>query len=58
MIGIYIVDGILLLGLGYLCCSPFKRTNFEENEIKNFSKNFNLEEKCSNYLSFEDENIV
>lgn len=38
--------------------SPFKRTIFEENEITNFSKNFNQDKKCSIYLSFEDENIV
>lgn len=58
MIGIYIVDGILLLGLGYLCCSTFKRSNLEENENTDLSKNFNLDKDCSNYLSFDDENIV
>ena len=46
MIGFYIVDGILLLGLGYLCCSSHRRSS--ENLV---NEEHSLEE-CNNYLSF------
>ena len=52
MIGIYIVDGILLLGLGYLCCSSHRRSSVnlvnEENSL----------EECNNYLSFNEKKEV
>ena len=46
MIGIYIVDGILLLGLGYLCYASHKKADdnlvYQEDSL----------EKYNNYLSF------
>ncbi len=49
MIGLYIVDAILLLGVGYLCCQPYKKYNFEKpDEDEDKDKEF------KNYLSFND----
>jgi hypothetical protein len=52
MIGFYIVDGILLLGLGYLCCSSHRRSS--ENLV---NEEHSLEE-CNNYLSFNEKKEV
>ncbi len=45
MIGLYIVDAILLLGVGYLCCQPYKKYNFEKPDE---------DKEYNNYLSFND----
>jgi hypothetical protein len=47
MIGLYIVDGILIAGIIYLCCTPYKKYNFEKPD-EDKDKEFN------NYLSFND----
>ena len=52
MIGIYIVDGILLLGLGYLCCSSHRRSS------DNLVNKENSLEECNNYLSFNEKKEV
>ncbi len=52
MIGLYIVDGILLLGLGYLCYASHKKADdnlvYQEDSL----------EKCNNYLSFDKEKEI
>ena len=52
MIGLYIVDAILLLGIGYVCYSSHRRSSVnlvnEENSL----------EKCNNYLSFNEKKEV
>jgi hypothetical protein len=53
MIGLYIVDGILIAGIVYLCCSPFKTYSSIENEeliYKEYLKD--------NYLSFDDKKVI
>ena len=55
MIGIYIVDGILLLGLGYLCCSSHRRSSEnlvnEENSLEEWALEIYLK-ISTHFLSF------
>ena len=55
MIGLYIVDGILIAGMVYLCCSPYKKHNFDEIDLKILT---HQDEECSNYLSFNDTKVM
>lgn len=57
MIGLYIVDGILIAGVIYLCCSPYKKYNFDEPELNGLTYQ-DKDKECSNYLSFDDKKIM
>ena len=52
MIGLYIVDGILIAGVIYLCSSPFKTYDSVE-ELNNI-----MDSNESNYLSFDDKKVI
>ena len=56
MIGLYIVDGILIGGIIYLCCSPFKTYNSIEDEELIYEEH--LKNNESNYLSFDDKKVI
>ncbi len=49
---LYVVDAILIIGLAYLCCCPYKKYDFDhfhkmddDDDNNNYNNN--------NYLSFE-----
>ena len=59
MIGLYIVDGILIAGMVYLCCSPYKKYNFDEPNFNVLTCRDEDEYKeFSNYLSFNDTKVM
>jgi hypothetical protein len=39
----------------YLCCSPYKKYNFDEIDLKILT---HQDEECSNYLSFDDKKVM
>jgi hypothetical protein len=48
MIGLFVVDAIIILGVGYLCCRKNKNYYIESDD----------EEGTDNYLTFNNEDNV
>jgi len=52
MIGLYVVDAILIIGLAYLCFCPHKKYNFD-----NPDSDCEVEDINSNYLTFDQHEL-